>query len=170
MNSLKLIKLTKTFENIELVQKVFENAPEYFLNVSGDVAVSGDSEDAFNALPPKFDLDKKHILGIYFEGVLIGIIDCLIGFPVLEKAHIGLLILDETFQGRGFGKQSYEELEKYLRSYPTLKIVRLSVVETNDIVLKFWRKLGFNLTGEVKPYSNKKIISNSLLMEKKLNS
>jgi ribosomal protein S18 acetylase RimI-like enzyme len=168
MKSIKLIKLTKTSDNIDLVQKIFENAPEYFINVTGDVAVVGDSEEAFNALPLNLDLEMKHVLGIYFEDSLIGMIDCLIGYPVLEKAYIGLFILDETYQGRGFGKQSYDELEEYLSSYPMLRSVRLSVVESNDKVLKFWQKMGFVFTGEVKNYSYKKINSKSILMEKKL--
>jgi ribosomal protein S18 acetylase RimI-like enzyme len=166
MNSLKLIKLTKTSENIELVQKIFESAPEYFLNVSGDVAVPTDSEDAFNALPPNFEIDKKHVLGIYFEEKLIGVIDCLIGYPASDKAYIGLLILNESYQNKGLGKITYNELEKYLHSYLTLTSIRLSVVESNETVLNYWEKMGFSLTGEVKPYSNKKNISKSILMEK----
>jgi uncharacterized DUF497 family protein len=46
--------------------------------------------------------------------------------------------------------------------------MRLAVVKTSNKVLKYWEKMGFHLTGEVKPYSNKLINSEALIMEKEL--
>lgn len=95
-------------------------------------------------------------------------IDCLVGFPTKDKAHIGLLLLNENYQSQGLGKLAYINLESYLRQFPSISKIRLAVVNTNNKVLKYWEKMGFHLTDEVKPYSNKLINSEALIMDKKL--
>lgn len=165
---MELLRLEETSENINKVQKLFENAPRYFLNVSSEIAGLGDGEEAFKALPPNFSKKDKYILGIVLREALIGLVDCLIGYPSIEKAHIGLFLIDEAYQSKGFGKQAYVQLEEYLKSFPFISVVRLLVVDSNNEVLEFWRKMGFQITGEMKPYSNKQVNSRSIIMEKKL--
>lgn len=168
MKRLKLIRLEKTLQTIELVQTLLEKAPSYCLNVSGEVAGLNDGNEVFTALPPNFLIEDKHVIGIFYENILIGVIDCLIGFPTNEKAHIGLLLLDENYQSQGLGKSAYLNFEDYLRSFSSITKIRLAVVGTNKKVLKYWEKMGFTLTGEVKPYSNKLLNSESFIMEKDL--
>ena len=93
-------------------------------------------------------------------------IDCLIGFPTKDEAHIGLLLLNENYQSQGLGKVAYVNLEDYLRHFSSISKIRLAVVNTNNKVLNYWEKMGFRLTGEVKPYSKKRVISEALIMEK----
>ncbi len=165
---MKLVRLAETSQNIGLVQKLFENSPTYFLYVSGEVAGLGEGEEAFRALPPDFPKENKHVLGIALQETFIGVVDCLIGYPSIEKAHVGLLLLDENYQAQGFGKRAYLEIEAYLKLFRSISTVRLSVVESNSEVLEFWRKMGFQRTGEVKSYSNKRIQSSVIIMEKEL--
>ncbi|MGE3607963.1 MAG: GNAT family N-acetyltransferase [Bacteriovoracaceae bacterium] len=165
---MKLVRLDETLHNIGLVQKLFENTPTYFLNVSGEIAGQGEGEEAFKALPSNFPREDKHVLGISFEEKFIGVIDCLIGYPSKEKAHIGLLLIGESGQSQGFGKLAYLQLEEYLKRFRSISTIRLSVVESNNEVLAFWEKMGFQRTGEVRPYSNMQIQSNSFIMEKKI--
>lgn len=63
---------------------------------------------------------------------------------------------------------AYRLLEQYLGPFPSISILRLALVKSNDEFLNFWEKVGFQLTGEVKPYSNKQINSEALIMEKDL--
>ncbi len=168
MNNLKLVRLEQTLQNIELVQGLLENTPSYCLNVSGEIAGLNDGKEAFEALPPSFPRDDKHVIGIFSGNILIGMIDCLIGFPTKDKAHIGLLLLNESYQSQGLGKLAYVNLEDYLRHFSAISKIRLAVVNTNNKVLKYWEKMGFHLTGEVKTYSNKLINSEALIMEKEL--
>ena len=166
MNHLKLINLKHTSKNSELLQNIFKNSPEYFRNVSGAMARAGDGENVFKALPSNFKKENKHVLGIEFNATLIGVIDCLIGYPNEATAYIGLLLLSEEYHSIGLGKLSYNLLEDHLRTFPRIKKIRLAVVESNNQVLKYWEKMGFILTGEVKSYSNLLVESQSILMEK----
>ena len=168
MVSLKLIRLDHTADNESLIQGLLENAPSYCLTVSGEIAGLKAGTEVFDALPPSFSIEDKHVIGIFSENILIGIIDCLIGFPTKDIAHIGLLLLDENYQSQGLGRQAYVNLEGYLRKFPSISKIRLAVVTTNNKVLKYWEKMGFYITGEVKPYSNKLINSEAFIMEKEL--
>lgn len=168
MNALKLVRLDHKLQNIALVQDLLESAPSYCLNVSGEIAGVDDGGEVFAAIPPNFPIGDKHVIGIFSENILNGMIDCLIGFPSRDKAHIGLLLLNENWQSQGLGKLAYFNLEEYLRSFPSISKIRLAVVITNNKVLKYWEKMGFLLTGEVKPYFNKSIHSEALIMEKEL--
>jgi ribosomal protein S18 acetylase RimI-like enzyme len=84
----------------------------------------------------------------------------------MNKAHIGLLLLNEKIQRKGIGAQVYSKLEEYLLHYPFVETIRLSVVETNKSVMSFWEKCGFKSTGVIKPYTNKKVTSQAIIMEK----
>jgi ribosomal protein S18 acetylase RimI-like enzyme len=165
---LELKRLEENDGNINSIQSILENAPEYFTKVSGELAERTAGKEVFIALPEKFDRELKHVLGIFADDRMIGVIDCLIGFPHSHKAHLGLLLLDQAHQRKRFGTLIYQQLENYLSLFPQVTIVRLAVVETNQAVLKFWMECGFRATGEKKPYSHKNVSSHSILMEKNL--
>ena len=78
--NLKIVRLDYTPLNFNSVQEVLENAQDYLMKVSGEVAGPHDGEEVFKALPENFDRELKHVLGVYQENVMIGVIDCLIGF------------------------------------------------------------------------------------------
>ncbi len=164
--NLKIVRLDYTTLNFNSVQEVLENAQDYLMKVSGEVAGPHDGEEVFKALPENFDRELKHVLGVYQENVMIGVIDCFIGFPDANKSHIGLLLLSERVQRKGMGTLVYSKLEEYLSQFSSIDTIRLSVVETNHSVTRFWEKCGFGKTGIVKPYTNKKVVSRAIIMEK----
>ena len=96
-----------------------------------------DGKEVFETLPHSFPREDKHVIGIFSENILIGMIDCLVGFPTKDKAHIGLLLLNENYQSQGLGKLAYVNLESYLRKFPSISKMRLAVVKTNNKVLKY---------------------------------
>ncbi len=57
-----------------------------------------DGKEVFEALPQSFHRYDKYVIGIFSENILIGMIDCLVGYPTKDKAHIGLLLLNENYQ------------------------------------------------------------------------
>ena len=102
--SLKFIRIDHTADNESLIQNLLENAPAYCLNVSKEIAGFNDGKEVFEAQPQSFPRKDKHVIGIFSENILIGMIDCLVGFPSKDKAHIGLLLLYENYQSQGLGK------------------------------------------------------------------
>jgi ribosomal protein S18 acetylase RimI-like enzyme len=164
--NLQIKRLEGKKDEVRIVQQILEEAPQYSINVSGEHPDQESGAEVFSAIPPKFEYKDKHVLGVYNESFPIGVIDLLIGYPTKEKAFIGLLLISEKYQKQGLGTQTYSELEKYIRQFPIINTIRLSVVESNGWVLKFWEELGFAMTGEAKPYENKAVRSNAVLLEK----
>ncbi|RYZ75149.1 MAG: GNAT family N-acetyltransferase, partial [Proteobacteria bacterium] len=97
---------------------------------------------------------------------LIGCIDVLIGYPSQETAMLGLLIISELHQSKGYGREALALLEDQLHQYPQIQKIRIGVVETNSEVLSFWKKQGVAEIGERKPYVNGDVRSEVLVLEK----
>jgi RimJ/RimL family protein N-acetyltransferase len=150
------------------LQKVLEAAPQYSFNVSGAPQPPNAAEEVFSALPDNFASSNKFVFGIELNSSLIGCIDLLRGFPKPETAMIGLLLLREPHQRKGFGQRAYLQVEDKLRAWPEITKVRISVVESNGEVLGFWKKLGFAETGTRRPYESGNVSSQAIVLEKPL--
>jgi uncharacterized protein len=99
---------------------------------------------------------------------MVGCADVIRGYPEEGTAFLGLLLIAEPFQGRGLGRAAYAEIERVVSSWGICERLRLSVIRVNDDVVPFWRKLGFEPTGETKPYRYGSVVSEHVLFEKTL--
>ena len=59
------------------------------------------------------------------------------------------LMIADGFQGRGYGKRAVELLIDYVRTRPGATALMTSWVPGDDGPAEFYRKLGFELTGEM---------------------
>ncbi|MBD65417.1 MAG: hypothetical protein CME62_09425 [Halobacteriovoraceae bacterium] len=150
------------------LQKVFEKAPQYALNVDGTNYVPKDSAmRALQALPPSTSYKDKYVFLIKLGNENIGAIDLIRDYPEKDTAYIGLLILCEEMQGKGFGRKAYKALEKYILNELGLGRIQLSYVESNPVEM-FWSKNGFYKIGDRKPYEGINRKSFSQKMEKEI--
>jgi diamine N-acetyltransferase len=53
------------------------------------------------------------------------------------------LMVDQRFQGLGYGKATMIEILRRLKMMPEIEYIGVSVTKGNDIVEKFYRNLGF---------------------------
>ncbi|MBG9786770.1 GNAT family N-acetyltransferase [Brevibacillus laterosporus] len=83
-----------------------------------------------------------HWLAIRHEDKIIGISHLLLENPNDQKPWIGLLLVDSSYQGKGYGKKAYLMLEEYVRSLDKTTI-HIGVIASNQSALDFWGKLGF---------------------------
>jgi RimJ/RimL family protein N-acetyltransferase len=150
------------------LQRVLEEAPAYSQRITGLPPGPADAQSTYSALPPDKTYDDKFVFGIWSAGAMIGVIDVIRGYPRQGTAFLGLLLLSEKHQGRGHGRAAYRLVEEVIRGWGTCRRVRLSVVRVNAEVIPFWESLGFQTTGEVKPYRYASILSEHLLFEKVL--
>ena len=164
---IKLTILTKEI-NLSALQVVHQQAADYSLKISGELPSPNSASEVFSAIPENFSYENKYVFGVWFNDELIGVIDLLRGYPNNETAMLGLLLLKEEYQGRGFGKKSFDELRILIQSWNEITKMRISVIESNSEVLKFWHSLGFIETGVRRPYENGKVISKAIVLEKKL--
>jgi RimJ/RimL family protein N-acetyltransferase len=68
---------------------------------------------------------------------LVGIAETAL-HPNPETGWIALLIIQQAFQGRGYGSEAASLLEQYLYSYPTVQRIGLGVLLKNLPAQRFW--------------------------------
>jgi GNAT superfamily N-acetyltransferase len=146
---LTLRLLTGQRAEMAALQRVLEAAPAYFLTVAGLPPGKAEAQSTFTALPPEKTYEDKFVWGLYAGASMIGCADVIRGYPVREKAVIGLLLLAEPWQHRGLGRPFATLIEQAIRAWPEIERLRLGVAASNTTALTFWRKLGYRETGEV---------------------
>jgi ribosomal protein S18 acetylase RimI-like enzyme len=148
---LTLKLLTGQSAEMAALQGVLEAAPNYFRIVTGMPPGGAEAQSTFTALPPDKTYVDKFVWGLYSGASMIGCADVIRGYPTREKAVIGLLLLAESWQRRGLGRAFATLIEQAIAGWPEIERLRLGVCESNTAALAFWRQLGYDETGEVKP-------------------
>jgi RimJ/RimL family protein N-acetyltransferase len=165
-DALTLRLLTGEPPEMAALQCVLEAAPDYFLQVTGAPPGEAEAQSTFTALPPGKSYQDKFVWGLYEGEAMIGCADVIRGYPVREKALIGLLLLAQPWQHRGLGRAFAALVERVIAAWPEVARLRTGVVASNEGALAFWRKLGYRETGEVK--ANPEFVSEVVVLEKPL--
>jgi GNAT superfamily N-acetyltransferase len=147
---LTLRLLTGEPNEMAALQRVLEGAPAYFETATGLPPGRAEAQSIFTALPAGKEYDDKRVWGLYAGDRMIGCADVIRGYPLRDKAVIGLLLLTEKWQRRGLGRAFALLIEKVIGDWHEIATLRIGVVEKNTGALAFWRKLGYVETGEVK--------------------
>jgi RimJ/RimL family protein N-acetyltransferase len=163
---LTLRLLTGAPDEMAALQRVLAAAPAYFETITGLPPGNAEAQSTFTALPPGKNYDDKFVWGLYADERMIGCADVIRGYPMREKAIIGLLLLAEPWQRRGLGRAFALLVEQVIGGWPEIETLRLGVVERNAGALAFWRKLGYVETGELT--HNDAFAGNTIVMEKAL--
>lgn len=150
-DALTLRLLTGEPPEMAALQCVLEAASAYFETVTGGPPGGAEAQSTFTALPPGKNYQDKFVWGFYEGDAMIGCADVIRGYPVREKAVIGLLLLAQPWQRRGLGRAFAVLVEQAIAAWPEIRCLRIGVVASNEGALAFWRKLGYRGTGEIKP-------------------
>jgi len=164
---LMLRLVTGGADEMAALQRVLEAAPTYFQTVTGLPPGPAEAQSTFTALPPGKIYDDKRVWGLYAGDDMIGCADVIRGYPVSDRAVIGLLLLAEQWQRQGFGRAFALLVEQMIAAWPEITTLRIGVVEQNVGALAFWRKLGYGETGEVKS-ADQSYVGNVVVLEKPL--
>lgn len=152
-------------EEISEVQRVLEEAPDYFRRISGNLPTLEDAKEVFTALAPGKTYEDKFVFGVYLDNNMIGFADIVLGYPDESTAMIGLLLLSEKHQKKGLGARAYRKLEKIIHECKKRSKIQIGVLVSNNIVLPFWEKMGFTETDR-KPFDNENIKTELIVLEK----
>ncbi len=161
-NSIILRKICS--QDQAIVQAILDAAPSYYMKIDG-VPNAGSAKNVFEDLPPHCTADSKHVLLIENESIPVGVVEIIIGYPNSKVAWIGLLVIDEKFQGMGLGKASYDLTEEYLHQF-AVDSIQLGVNDTNGVGMAFWPKMGFKMQGRTRINQGIKVTSTVYVMEK----
>ena len=155
-------------DEIAELQGALEGAPTYSQLITGSLPGPSDARSTCSALPPNKTYADKFVFGIYANARCVGCIDLIRAYPTSDTAMLGLLLVAEQFHGQGIGRRAFELVEIFIRSWGTCNRVRIGVVETNRRTLPFWQSLGFQPTGEIKPYRYASVSSRVVVLERAL--
>ena len=67
------------------------------------------------------------------------------------------MLLEPSSRGEGIGNKAYEVLEEWVVSQQFNKL-RLGVLCGNEKGLRFWKRMGFTETGEMKQHLSNKVL------------
>ena len=88
--------------------------------------------------------------GIYDGDVPVGFFMYAFNFEhPNQQAYIQRLMVDEKFQGKGFGKFAMKKMLEIFRTDERIKNVSISYEPENDPARKLYASLGFVETGEI---------------------
>lgn len=124
------------------LQMLLESAQSYSWLVQGAPTCNTAALDLLLELPPDKTEADKFVFGIFSDGMLIGCVDVVRGFPFIEAAYIGLLLFSEPKQGRGYGKLAFEDIRLLVVSWHC-HTIRLCAISTNQNAIAFWKRRGF---------------------------
>ncbi|MEV4267693.1 GNAT family N-acetyltransferase [Kribbella sp. NPDC049584] len=156
--------------DVDALQELIESDPGYTERVTGYPPGPADAQSLLLMRPEDLPEESKVVLGAFEADQLVAVVDLLRGFPNERTAFIGLLEVHAKHQGLGYGRTTYELVERYVATtWPEIRTLRLAVVDTNaQVAAGFWRRQGFEPTGEERPYGYDKLESIARLYEKSL--
>ena len=157
-------------DDVDALQELIESDPGYTERITGYPPGSSDAQSLLMMRPEHLPEDAKLVLGAFQDDRLVAVADLLRGYPNDHTAFIGLLEVHWNHQGLGLGKATYDEVQRYVETtWTEVRTLRLAVVDTNaHIATGFWRRQGFEPTGEERPYRYDKLESTARLYEKQL--
>ena len=124
-----MIKLRNISKNI--VWKVVELSP----GKKGEKYVAKNSHTLIEAI---FDKKIDNVKAISIDDKIIG----LAYFPVYNKTvWISRFMIDQRYQGKGYGKQAFNKLLKYIKT--KYKPSKIYISSSNPIAIELYKKFGF---------------------------
>lgn len=129
-----------------LVARFYEEAPEYWLLAEGACEPDRQAVEFFQDAPPGCDPAQSHRLGLFLQGRLSGVAEVSYGFPTVEDAYLGLMLIGPWAQGAGHGRAFLARAEALARARGTPRLY-LAVLEANPRGRTFWEREGFRPTG-----------------------
>lgn len=152
-STISLVPLSSEY-HVAALQQVYRGVPAFWLRYGLIDAPEGQAE---RDLQEAESLPERTMMGIVrrvaeedatagFE--MIGLVDFRLQWPRENTAYIGMIMVVEALQRQGIGTQAWRLLSDWLASRTEMDTARLGVEQTNPGALKFFERLGFELTGE----------------------
>ena len=135
----------------ELVQQLLASQPDHAISVTGYPPGDSDALSLLLNRPPGLAEADKIVLAAWARDELVGVVDVLRHWPDPRTAHIGLLMVHDDHTGRGIATRMMQLLSATAARWDVERW-RAGVVQTAPAVAGFWTSIGFEFTGEMKPW------------------
>ncbi|MEK7919638.1 GNAT family N-acetyltransferase [Burkholderia contaminans] len=144
------------------VWRVFTEAPSYAQCVEGRLPTEADVDDFFDGKPAAKAAADKSVFGLCVDQHMIGCADVIRAYPDDDCLWIGLLLLSEAHQRRGYGKAALGLLLDMGRKWG-YRIAQLGVISTNLRAQAFWQREGFD---EIRRTVNPRFSGDVIVMQR----
>ena len=132
--------------DLALVQGFNHRAADYWLLADRTLPGPQKAADFFTDGPPGCDPARSFRLGLFVDGALQGLAELSFGFPLLDDAYLGLMILAPAVRGQGLGVTLLRHVEALARGAGCPRLY-LAVLQENPKGWAFWAREGFQPTG-----------------------
>lgn len=133
------------------MQSLYEQCVDFSLLMFGQPFSESEALDEFGVVPDGKTTADKYILGLFdSQKNLIGMIESIRHYPDDLTWWLGLMMLSPQQRGQGLGSKFYKAFEAWV-SEQGIKQVSLCAIEANELGLKFWKSLGFEVVRKTKP-------------------
>jgi GNAT superfamily N-acetyltransferase len=138
-------------EDAPVLQSLYEQCADFSLLSVGQPFSSTEARDDFDVLPDGKMAADKYIFGLFDpHSNLIGMIESIRRYPDNQTWWIGLIMLCPNQRGQGLGLNFYQAFEDWVLKQG-VKEISLCVIEINELGLKFWKSLGFEVIRKKEP-------------------
>ena len=140
------IRALNAAHHLDRVQDLFDRAADYWTLANGRPPDQATAAGYFAEGPPGYDPARSHHLGLSLDGHLVGVAELSFGFPEVDAAYLGLMILDPVWRGQGLGRLLLARAESLARAAHAPHLY-LGVLQANPRGRAFWQAQGFAPTG-----------------------
>lgn len=138
-----MIRILRATSDDANVTDLFQRAADYVLLESGQPPDAIQTRDFFTGAPPGIDPETSLRLGLFLPGSqLVAIAEVAFGFPNLDDAYIGLLLIDPAHRGKRLGQQMLDHIVAAAVTRQASRVL-IAVLEENTKGHRFWSKMGF---------------------------
>lgn len=118
--------------------------PDYVRTCFDREPAKSDVENILRSLPQGVDADSRHLVGTFSaNGVLVGLLQCVSGWPTATSYYVGLLQVRPSHRKRGVARALLNHAEDAARTSGHGEL-RLGVIARNTAALAFWKRQRFD--------------------------
>lgn len=138
-------------KNMAELQKLLIKCSDYLTVQDGKPVGADAAEQLLISKPEEVSAENKIVFGIYNKHALVGVIDVITHYAGPGIINLGLLVIEPSSRGNGIGELAHQKLENWAR-HNNFSRIRLGVLLANEKGRRFWQRVGYGETGEIKPY------------------
>ncbi|RKG84748.1 GNAT family N-acetyltransferase [Corallococcus sp. CA049B] len=126
-----------------VLQPLLDRCEDYHQLAYGRPALPDQARNIPNERPPTLAPGQGHLFALRdAQGGLAGMLEALRDFPAQGEWYLGLLLLAPEARGQGRGEAVLNAYADYVRANGG-QLLRVAVVEHNEVARRFWTRMGF---------------------------
>jgi GNAT superfamily N-acetyltransferase len=151
-----------------VLQPLMDRCEAYHRLAFGRPALPDQARNIPNERPPGLAPGQGHVFALRdAQGNIAGLLEALRDYPAQGEWYIGLLLLAPEAQGNGRGEAILHAYETHVRAHGG-RLLRVAVVEHNEVGRRFWTRMGFGPEQWVGPIEQGLLKNRVLKMTKAL--